>query len=54
MGTVEGRNRRKPGPSPAYDEEIMYFVVQLLARDNELYQDEVADEIYDVFDVTLS
>ena len=54
MGITESRNRCTPSPNLVYDEEIMYFVTQLLDRDNELYQDEVVDEIYDVFDVSLS
>jgi hypothetical protein len=55
MGAVECRNvRAKLGCKLAFDKEVMYFVLQLLDQDNELYQDEVADEIYDVFDIKLS
>jgi hypothetical protein len=54
MASAGNRPLRRPGPAPAYDEAIMYFTSQLLDRDNELYQDEVVDEIFDAFDVRLS
>jgi transposase len=55
MGAAERRNiRAQPGRKLAVNDEVMYFVLQLLDQDNDLYQDEVANEIYDVFDIKLS
>jgi transposase len=47
-------DRKKAGRPHAWTPEIEQFVLELLYRDNDLFQDEVANEIYDCFDVKLN
>jgi hypothetical protein len=45
--------RRKAGRKPQWTPEIQEFVLDLLYHNCQLYQDEVADEIYDQFGTKL-
>ena len=50
-GRVPQRSR---GPAPVINRQIEVFIAELLEREPELYQDEIADYIYAEFEVIVS
>ena len=46
--------RRPPGPPPVITREMEVYLVELLERDPDLYQDEIADYLYVEFEVEIT